>query len=204
MKYLTEQEEKVLLRMIKTVAGSTELVSVGAKAQRDLMIVELILGTGLRAAELVGLNVGDVRNREKLFVRPEIAKRGKGRFVPICSDLQKRLKRFMAWKLTQKEKIRDEAPLFVSRTGDRLSKRSLQETIQGWMVKAELTTSEGGRVVALYGVHSLRHTFAKRMQERGVNLTTIQKLLGHASLSSTGIYTEAGWSELVDAVEVLG
>jgi len=59
-------------------------------------------------------------------------------------------------------------------------------------------------VVPLYSVHSLRHTFAKRMTSRGVKPQTVQKLLGHASLASTGIYTEASWEELVDAVEARG
>jgi site-specific recombinase XerD len=58
--------------------------------------------------------------------------------------------------------------------------------------------------VALYGVHSCRHTFAKRLLERGVKLPTVQKLLGHASLASTGIYTEASWEEMVEAVEARG
>jgi len=196
MKYLTEREEKQLLKTVREIKGH--------KAERDRMIIELILGTGLRAAELVGLNVGDVRGSEKLFVRNEIAKGKKGRFIPISSDLQRRIKAFMALKLAGKESIRDDAPLFVSRLDQRLSKRSLQELVEGWMIKAELTTTKGGQVVALYATHSLRHTFAKRMLDRGVALTTIQKLLGHASLASTGIYTEASWEEMADAVEARG
>lgn len=194
MKYLTEKEEKTLLKAVREVKGW--------RAERDLAAIELLLGTGLRAAELVGLNVGDVRGKEKLHIRKEIAKRGKERFVPLAVDVQRTVKRFCQGKLANRESIRDDAPLLISRTGGRLSKRSLQELVEHWMLRAGLTTTEAGRTVALYSVHSLRHTCFKRMQERGVALTTIQKIAGHASLASTGIYTEATWEEMVAAVEV--
>lgn len=193
MKYLTENEERKLLKMVGSIKGK--------KAERDAVIIGFLLDTGLRAMELVGLNVGDVRNKEKLHVRCEIAKRGKERFIPICSDAQRMIKRFISQKLKQKESIRDDAPLFLSRTGDRLSKRSLQELVEGWMILSGLIASTGG---ALYSTHSLRHTCFKRMQERGILMTTIQKLAGHSSLASTGIYTEATWEELTEAVEARG
>jgi len=193
MKYLTEKEEKTLLKTVREIKGH--------KAERDAVIIEFLLSTGLRAAELIGLNVGDVRGKEKLHVSKEIAKLGKERFLPICADTQRLIKRFIGLKMKQKESIRDDAPLFVSRNGERLSKRSLQEAVEGWMIRAGLTASNGK---ALYSVHSLRHTCFKRMQERYVALTSIQKLAGHASLASTGIYTEATWEEMVDAMEARG
>lgn len=193
MKYLTEREEKILLKTVHEIKGN--------KAERDAVIIEFLLSTGLRAAELVGLNVGDVRGKEKLHVRAEIAKRSKERFVPICVDTQRIMKRFISGKLTRKESIRDDAPLFVSRLGERLAKRSLQLLVETWMIKAGLNASTGE---AIYSAHSLRHTCFKRMQERGVALTTIQKIAGHASLASTGIYTEATWDEMVEAMEARG
>ena len=193
MKYLTEREEKTLLKTVRSIKGN--------KAERDAVIIQFLLATGLRAAELVGLNVGDVRGKEKLQVRAEIAKRSKEAFIPIPVDEQKLIKRFIAAKLQQKESIRDDAPLFVSRLGERLAKRSLQLLVEEWMVKSGLVSSTGQ---ALYSVHSLRHTCLKRMQERGVALTTIQKIARHASLASTGIYTEATWEEMVGAMEARG
>ena len=71
MKYLTEKEEKILLSTIREIKGK--------RADRDYTIIFLGLNTGLRCSEIIGLNVGDVRNREKVFVRPEIAKRAKAR-----------------------------------------------------------------------------------------------------------------------------
>lgn len=196
MKYLAVGEEKTLLRTVREIKGK--------KAERDRIIIETLLNTGLRAAELVGMDVGDLRNKEKLYVRPEIAKGGKGRFIPVSADLQRMLKGFFRDKLQWKESIRDDAPLFVSRNGGRLSKRSLQELVEYWFIRAGLTTTKKGAVIALYSVHSLRHTCFKRMQERHVELTTIQKIAGHATLASTGIYTEATWEEMVEAVEARG
>jgi site-specific recombinase XerD len=193
MKYLTEREEKTLLKTVREIKGN--------KAERDAVIIEFLLATGLRSAELVGLNVGDVRGKEKLHVRAEIAKRSKEAFIPIPVDAQRLIKRFIGRKMQAKESIRDDAPLFISRLGERLAKRSLQLLVEEWLIKAGLVSSTGK---ALYSVHSLRHTCLKRMQERGVLLTTIQKIARHASLASTGIYTEATWEEMVDAMEARG
>ncbi len=193
MKYLTESEEKRLVKTVREIKGD--------RAERDAVIIQFALATGLRAAELVGLNVGDVRNTEKLYLRPEIAKLGKGRFIPLSVEVQKIIKGFMRLKMAElQEGIRDDSPLFCSRLGGRLSKRSLQELVQYWVMRSGLTTTAAGEEVALYSVHSLRHTCFKRMQERLVQLTTIQKIAGHASLASTGIYTEATWDEMLEAV----
>jgi integrase len=194
MKYLSEKEEKHLVRTVREVKGR--------KAERDHVIIRLGLGLALRADELAGLTVGDVRNRETLFVRPEIAKLGSSGMVPIAKDLQALIRHFIKLKLTWKELIHDTSPLFVSRLDAPLSKRSLQEAVEGWMIRAGLTTTRDGNVVALYSVHSLRHTCAMRMRERHVRLETVQKFLRHKSLASTGIYTEATLEELAEAAEM--
>lgn len=195
MKYLSEQEEKRLLRTVREIKG--------VKAARDLMLVNLILNTGLRAGEVVGLTVGDVRNKEKLYVRPEIAKRSKERFIPINKFTQGALKYFFRLKLQCGESINEMAPLFVSKKKNPLSKRALQDLMEAWVMRAGLTTTKDGKVVSLYSVHSLRHTCFKRMRERGVGLEVIQKLAGHSSLASTGIYTEATYEEMEEAVGCL-
>lgn len=194
MKYLTIDEQKALVRTVRDTKG----------AERDYVIIETILHTGLRAAEAAVLTVGDVRNRQRLYVRPEMAKRGKGRFVPLNVRIQDVLRKWLARKMSSlHESIEDSAPLFVSRLGGRLSKRSLQEAVEHWMIRSGLTTARDGRTVPLYSVHSLRHSFAKRLIERGVEPATIQKILGHASLASTGVYIEATDQELDEAVHTL-
>lgn len=194
MKYLSESEEKTLLRTVREIKGK--------KAERDYLILKLALGLALRASELAGLTVGDVRNRETLYVRPEIAKLSSSGSIPISKELQALIRSFIKSKLTMKEPIHDQAPLFVSRNGGRLSKRSLQEAIEGWMIRAGLTTSRAGKTVALYATHSLRHSCLMRMRERGIRLETVQKFARHKSLASTGIYTEATMDELAEAAEL--
>jgi len=194
MKYLTEKEEKTLLKTVREIKGK--------KAERDYVILQLGFGLALRAAELTGLVVGDVRNKETLYVRPEIAKLSSSGTVPISKDLQAIIRHFIKLKLTWKESIHDTAPLFVSRLDAPLSKRSLQEAIEGWMVRAGLTTISNGKVCALYSAHSLRHSCLMRMRERGVRIETIQKFARHKSLASTGIYTEATLEEMAEAAEM--
>jgi len=194
MKYLSRSEESRLLKSIRRVRG--------AKASRDAVIVELALHTGLRAQELQGLKVGDVRNKEKLWVHPEDAKRGHGRFITLSHYTQRMIRSFIKLKLKNGEAIRDDSPLFVSRRGGPLSKRSLQEAVDGWMVEAGLFTIKGGRKKAVYSIHSLRHTYAMRKREGGVRLETIQKLLGHASMATTAVYMEPDLEELEEAAEV--
>lgn len=194
MKYLSEREEKHLLRTVREIKGK--------KAERDYVILQLGFGLALRAAELTGLTVGDVRNRETLHVRSEIAKLGSGGAVPIAKDLQAIIRHYIKLKLTWKESIHDSAPLFVSRIGEPLSKRSLQEAVEGWMIRAGHTTTKAGKTIALYSVHSLRHSCLMRMRERGVRIETIQKFARHKSLASTGIYTEATIEEMAEAAEM--
>jgi len=195
MKYLVEKEEKFLL---KTVNGCK-----GKRAERDFIILFLGFNSGLRCSEIIGLNVGDLRFKEKLYVRPEIAKGKKARTIPLNKKLQASIKKLISLKLAWKEGIQDEDPLFISRKRNRLAKRSLENLFEFWCKKAELTMKNEGREKALYTVHSMRHSFAKKLLHRGIALGVIQKLLGHSSLAATGIYVEAGIEEMEEAVNAL-
>lgn len=195
MKYLTMEEQKTLVRAAKETKG----------AERDYVIIETLLNTGLRATELCAVNVGDVRNKARLYVQPEAMKGGRGRFVPLNVRIQDILRKWIAAKMSDRhESIEDTAPLFLTKTGRRLTRQDLTQSIVGpWMITAGLTTTKDGETVALYSSHSLRHTFAKRMIERGAKLEAVQKILGHTSLASTGIYIEASDQEMDEAVHVL-
>jgi integrase len=109
MKYLAEREERTLLKLVKDRKGK--------RPERDVVLLELAVKTGLRLAEIHGLNVGDIRGMEKLYVRPEIAKRSRPRTLPIHKEMQHILKNFLKLKLQWKEGIHDNDPLFVSRKG---------------------------------------------------------------------------------------
>ena len=195
MKYLTQDEQKQLVRTVKETKG----------AERDYVIIELLLNTGLRASELCAVNVGDVRNKSRLYVQPKAMKNGRGRFVPLNVRIQDILRKWIAHKMAVRhESIEDIAPSFVSKGGRRITRQDLtQAIIEKWMMRAGLTTTKDGNVMALYSSHSLRHTCFKRMRERGVSLEVIQKIAGHKSLASTGIYTEATEQEVDEAVQML-
>jgi site-specific recombinase XerD len=195
MKYLTQDEQKALLRTVKEVKG----------AERDYVIIEMLLNTGLRATELCAVNVGDVRNKGRLYVQPEVMKNGRGRFVPLNVRIQDIIRKWIGHKMAGRhESIEDAAPLFVTRSGRRLTRQDLtQSIVEKWMVRAGLTTTKDGESVALYSTHSLRHTFAKRWMEKGGRLSTLQKIMGHKTLAATGIYIEATDQEVEEDAHLL-
>jgi integrase/recombinase XerC len=165
----------------------------------------MLLNTGLRASELCAVNVADVRNKSRLYVQPEAMKNGRGRFAPLCVRIQDILRKWIAHKMDAlHESIEDTAPLFVTKGGRRLTRQDLtQSIVEKWMIRAGITTTRNGKIVGLYSTHSLRHTFAKRMIERGVKIEVVQKALGHKSLAATGVYIEASDEEVDEAAHVL-
>lgn len=200
-KFLSADEQRQLLKTIKEVRGSD--TTIGRQAERDYVIIETFLNLALRRAELAGLSVGDVRNQARLWVKPEIAKMGSCGHVPINRHIQRVLKTFIGHKLnTRRESISDDAPLFVSRRGVRLSLRSINELVEFWMIRAGLCVEVDGRQMALYTVHSLRHACLKRLKERGASLTEIQKFARHKSIQSTAIYQGPTDEEMADVAEL--
>ena len=188
MKYLLEPEERRLHQILADSRSAT----------RDRVIIELVLNTGLRIQEARLLNVGDLFDdheiKRHLVVRAETAKRCKAREIPLNSAIRPLLADFMKWKHKKGESADPSAPLFISRSGNRIAQRSLQDLASRWYARAGL---QG------YSFHSLRHSYSMRLRRRAVKLETIQKLLGHSTLQATGIYLEPSREELIDAVELL-
>lgn len=141
--------------------------------ERDLTLVKLLAKTGLRRAEIVGLNVGDV-DLSKLRLR---VKRKGNRIeeVIIHHELAENLRKY----LNIIERNADE-PLFMSKRDKRLSASSVWHLVKGYSHKAGLN----GNVT----VHSLRHTFASSLLSQKVPLSYIQKLMGHKSPQTTARY----------------
>lgn len=199
MKYLTWEEEKTLIKTVHEAKG----------AERDYVIIETLLNTGLRASELCAVNVGDVRNKSRFYVQPVDMKNGRGRFVPIHVRLRDILHKWLAYKMgTLRESIEDSAPLFVTKGGNRLTRQDLtQSIIEKWTLRSGLTTTKGERIVPLYSSHSLRHTFAIRFLERNGETTkalrSLQKIMGHKSLASTGVYLEATDREMSETMHMM-
>lgn len=147
-------------------AALEELDGEGPLALRNLALVELVYSAGLRSAEAVGLNLGDVDfDREQLHVT---GKGGKERIVPLGEEAGHLLARYLREARPQLAAGAENA-LFISARGKRLDTSTLR------------------RVFA--HPHRLRHAFATHLLEGGADLRTIQDLLGHSSLSTTQLYS---------------
>jgi integrase/recombinase XerC len=147
---------------------------------RDRAILEVLYGAGLRVSELCGLDTDDV-SRDEGLVRVRRGKGGKERIVPLGSKALAALDAYLALRPPSQA-------LFTNARGGRLTPRSVQRHL--------------GRSAALAGVdgvspHALRHSFATHLLDGGVDLRSIQELLGHASLSSTQIYTKVSLDHLM-------
>lgn len=148
---------------------------------RDKAILEVLYGSGLRCAELVGLDVADVDlGQETIRVR------GKGRrerIVPMGSREHQAIEAYLGDR-----GMPVSGPVFINSRGGKLSTRSVQKIVK----RALLSIAEAGASHP----HALRHAFATHLLERGADLRAVQELLGHASLSSTQQYTHVSLGRL--------
>ncbi len=149
---------------------------------RDRAIAELLYGSGLRLAELVGADVGDLDLDEGFIT--VVGKGGKTRISPVGGAAREALR---AW-LATRTGVTLAAPLFVARGGNRISPRSVQLRLK------KLAASTTGND-ALHP-HMLRHSFASHMLESSGDLLAVQELLGHASIATTQIYTHLDFQHL--------
>jgi integrase/recombinase XerC len=153
-------------------------------AVRDRAILELFYSSGLRLAELVGLSLGDV-DADDRTVRVT-GKGSKTRIVPVGRHA---LEALAGWLKVRPELApHGEPALFVSRNGRRISHRAVQERVNHW----------ARRQGAVTGVHPhmLRHSFATHVLESSGDLRAVQEMLGHASLSTTQVYTHLDFQHL--------
>jgi integrase/recombinase XerC len=155
-------------------------------ATRDLAILELFYSTGLRLSELSGMNLEDLD-----LLSDQAKVRGKGRkerIVPVGSRAVLALRRYLNLREAVVGRAgSDRRAVFVSRLGRRLAPRGVQRAVHA------MFDAIGGDTLR---VHSLRHTFATHMLDAGADLRAVQELLGHASLSTTQIYTHTSVERL--------
>ena len=151
---------------------------------RDRAILELIYSSGLRLAEVVGVDVHDI-DLQDATVRVT-GKGSKTRVVPVGRYAREALEAWLA--VRAKLAAPGEAALFVSRRGQRLAPRSIQARVKQWARRQ-------GLPVGLHP-HMLRHSFASHLLESSGNLRAVQELLGHASLSTTQVYTHLDFQHL--------
>ncbi len=159
---------------------------------RDRAILETMYSAGLRVSETVGLNDGDL-DEENGVARI----RGKGRrerLAPIGSFAQEAI---AAWKRVRRVSPREpqglETPLFVNRFGRRLTTRSVGRMLEKYLRQEGLDDRTSP--------HTLRHSFATHLLDRGADIRSVQELLGHKSLTTTQIYTHVSTAGIREAYE---
>jgi site-specific recombinase XerD len=152
---------------------------------RDRALLELAYSCGLRCEEIVNLDVTSPDfEAEQLRIA---GKGGRTRLTPMGEPAQRALDRYLTHGRPPLVSDERETALFVSKTGRRLSPSDVRRRLSGWVKRAAIA----GRV----SPHTLRHSFATHLLEGGADLRSIQELLGHASISTTQIYTrvEPAW-----------
>lgn len=160
----------------------------GFLAARDHAMVEVLYSSGLRLAELGGLDLPDVD-----LIADQVKVVGKGskeRIVPLGSAAVRALRRY---EMRRREVLAscpegDRDALFVSGNGRRLSHRRIQQVVRSFLDEV----AEGAGL----STHSLRHSFATHLLDAGADLMAVKELLGHSSLSTTRIYTHTSTERL--------
>jgi len=172
----------------------------GFREGRDLAMLELFYSTGIRLGELAGLNEQDVD-----VVSDQLKVRGKGkkeRIVPVGKHAGRALRRYYRLRDAVLAETRQERrALFVSWRGKRLTPRAVQLVVKRLLSALARSGTVEGVGVGARGdrglhVHSLRHSFATHLLDAGADLRAVQELLGHASLSTTQVYTHTSVERL--------
>ena len=184
--YLDRAQAETLMALAVTRAGSGEFTDV-----RNLAMLELFYSSGLRLSELRGIDLGDLD-----LVSQQVKVRGKGRkerIVPLGDHAQRALRNYLLKRDARLSMIagggkKARGAVFLSDRGSRISVRAVQHAI----VTLLGTVDEGAGL----STHSLRHTFATHMVDGGADIRAVQELLGHASISTTQIYTHTSVERL--------
>ena len=176
-KYLTFEQSASLLQ---AVSGQNQI--------RDYAILMLFLNCGIRRSELVGLNISDVYE-DRIRV---VGKGNKERFVYFGSSCRKAIDAYLCER--NQIILSDNKALFGSRNGNRISVEAVHRLVKKAVLQAGLDSTQ-------FSAHKLRHTAATMMLSGGVDVKTVQEVLGHENLNTTQIYTHIENTELKIAAE---
>ena len=184
--YLDRTQIDLLFQEVELRAGSGRFIDV-----RNAAILELFYSTGMRLSELQGLNRQDID-----AVSQQVKVRGKGRkerIVPVGNHAIIALRKYERARDDLRQRMgaqADKQAVFLARTGKRMGVRAIQKVVSGFLD----TVSEQSHL----STHSLRHSFATHLLDNGADLRAVQELLGHASVSTTQIYTHTSVERLKD------
>jgi integrase/recombinase XerC len=156
---------------------------------RDLAILELLYSSGLRLAELVALDEGDVDFNERV-----VRVTGKGAKTRLLPVGDKAIAALQAWMQVRTRQLQGtETAIFTGRGGKRLSARSVQQRVKDWARRRGIPGN--------LHPHTLRHSFASHLLESSGDLRAVQELLGHADISTTQIYTHLDFQHLAQVYD---
>ncbi len=181
--FLTEEEIRKLFDSLPQ--------AIDFKTARDKAIIELFYATGLRVSELSNLKMRDIDMQNQL-VRV-LGKGGKERIVPFGIPAKEALEKYFRFRrkyLKKKKNLSEEYVFLNVRDGKHITDRGIKFIVSQMLKKISSMKK--------LSVHSLRHTFATHLLNKGADLRAIQELLGHASLSTTQRYTHLSIDKLID------
>jgi integrase/recombinase XerC len=163
-RFLTEEQVKALI---------DAALPKDTRGMRDRAILETFYSTGIRISELVGLDVDNID-----FISGIVKVLGKGRkerIVPIGETALSAIRAYLA------SKEKETAAIFLNKNGRRITDRGVRNIVDKYLRLASITQG--------VSPHTLRHSFATHLLNRGADLRSVQELLGHANLATTQIYT---------------
>ena len=184
-KYLTLEDSKKLL--------DVTMQDDNRNKERDFAIITLFLNCGMRLSELVGINIKDIHFDDcKMTV---IGKGNKERTIYLNKACVNAIEQYLNVRPKEGIDYNSKDALFLSERRERISRRTVQYIVEKELKKAGLDTTK-------YSTHKLRHTAATLMYQYGeVDIRALQELLGHASISTTEIYTHVANEQVRNAVE---
>ncbi|OQB11567.1 MAG: Tyrosine recombinase XerD [Firmicutes bacterium ADurb.Bin193] len=147
------------------------------KGIRDKAMLEVLYATGIRASELISLNVSDVNTDVGYII---CRNNSKERVIPLYPDASRALKKYLTSSRTVLVRDNDETALFVNVNGGRMTRQGFWKIIKVYKTRANINKD--------ITPHTLRHSFAAHLLENGADLKSIQEMLGHSDISSTQIY----------------
>lgn len=172
------------VKLINSVSGTHLL--------RDKCIIIIFLNTGIRLSELCSINISSIKNNTLIVT----GKGNKQRLIYLNDYCMNSINSFLKERLAVKNIINEDAKdaLFISQKRNRINKRTVEDVVKNTIEKAGLSKK--------YSVHKLRHTAATLLFQSGIDIRTLQIILGHESVSTTQIYTHVNEEQIKEAMNV--
>jgi integrase/recombinase XerD len=160
-----------------------------AAARRDRALLEFLYGTGARVSETAGVDLGDIDLEDKVVL--VTGKGSKQRLVPLGGKAVEAILGWLPDRLALVSRKTRGDPLFVSLRGNRLSRQAIFDIVKKHANAADIEPSK-------VSPHVLRHSAATHMVEAGADLRTVQEMLGHATISTTQVYTRVSPAHVME------